>query len=116
MSKKRKNVTKSAVKKSDPAELTKRLGPVKKVVRSEKVSKTAVRVTLECGHKRVVSPRSTLRCRKCRVGAKKTTTKKAAPKLKIVKKTIAKKPAVKKTVVKREPVSAPAPAAAASGA
>lgn len=65
-----------------PAALTKRLGPSRKIVRFQKKGKTTRFAILECGHKRTVqmTKRETLRCRRCRAGAKSTksvTTKKA---------------------------------------
>ena len=62
----------AAKKQSSAAELTKRLGPVVPVVRMARAAQTkaAYRLTLKCGHVRVATKRSTLRCRKCRKGGK----------------------------------------------
>ncbi len=54
------------------AEYNRRLGPVKKVVKTSKAegTDTAVILHLECGHKRVATKRKTLRCRRCAKGGK----------------------------------------------
>ena len=88
----------------DLKELTERLGPVKKVVKTSKAegTDTAVILHLECGHKRVGTKRASLRCRRCRKGAKPTAAVKKTP----VAKT---KPAAVKAKTtpkpKREPVT-----------
>jgi hypothetical protein len=98
------------------AELTERLGPVKKVVKTSKAegTDTAVVLHLECGHKRVGTKRATLRCRRCRKGAKpaaagvsKTGVKKAPVKAAAKKKTVITVQKSGKPKVTREPVTAP---------
>ena len=58
--------------KSAQAELTHRLGPVRRVVSMTRASdtKAAHRLRLECKHVRVGTKRRTLRCRLCAKGSK----------------------------------------------
>jgi hypothetical protein len=99
---------KAAAKVVDLKDLTERLGPSRKVVKTSKAEGTenSVVLHLECGHKRVATKRATLRCRKCRKGAKPAAAAKKSP-VKAVKKSETKKAPVVKAAAKREPVTAP---------
>lgn len=101
-----KKTPKKTAKVLDIKELTERLGPSRKVVKTSKAEGTenSVVLHLECGHKRVATKRATLRCRKCRKGAKPAAAKKKPVKA-AAKKT--EKKAVKAAAPKREPVTAP---------
>lgn len=111
----KKAVVKKAVKTPkvlDLKELTERLGPVVEVVRTSKAegTDTAVVLHLKCGHKRVGTKRKSLRCRRCRKGAKPAAAAKKSPvkavkKTETKKKTTAPKAVTKKPAVKREPVT-----------
>jgi len=81
MKRKSKSTKKSSAKKAATvkgksaavvAEYNRRLGPVKKVVKTSKAEGTenSVVLHLECGHKRVATKRRTLRCRRCAKGGK----------------------------------------------
>ena len=89
----------------DIKELTERLGPVKKVVKTSKAegTDTAVILHLECGHKRVGTKRASLRCRRCRKGAKPAAAAKKTPVAKTKKPAAVKAKTVAKP--KREPVT-----------
>lgn len=65
--KKQTKKTTAAVVKSSAAELTKRLGPIRKVVRLVRArdTKASFNLHLECRHVRVGTKRATLRCRRC---------------------------------------------------
>ncbi len=95
--KKRKAVKRGSTVETD-AQKTARLGPSRKIKRFEKGSKKSTRVAvMECGHKRTVdqTARKTMRCRRCRPGAKKHPI--------VAKKAHAKKPV--KTAAKKQPVA-----------
>jgi hypothetical protein len=64
--------TKSSTK-TGAADLTKRLGPVRRVVKMTRASETeaSYNLHLECKHVRVGTKRKSLRCRRCRGAAKK---------------------------------------------
>lgn len=89
------------------AELTERLGPSRKVVKTSKAEGTenSVVLHLECGHKRVATKRATLRCRKCRKGARRPAAAKKTEKKQPVKAVAKKKSPVKAAAPKREPVT-----------
>ena len=66
-----KSATKSSTKASSAKgkdDLTRRLGPVRKVTKMTKAAETeaSYNLTLACGHKRVGTPRKNLRCGRCR--------------------------------------------------
>jgi len=63
----------SSSTKSGAVDLTKRLGPVRRVTKMTRASETAgsYNLTLACGHKRVGTARKHLRCGRCRRAAKK---------------------------------------------
>lgn len=93
-----KKAAKKSAKVVDIKELTERLGPVKKVVKTSKAEGTesAVVLHLECGHKRIGTKRASLRCGKCRKGARPVASTKKPVKA-VAKKTDAKK--TEKTVI-----------------
>lgn len=103
-----KKTPKKTAKVLDIKELTERLGPSRKVVKTSKAEGTenSVVLHLECGHKRVATKRATLRCRKCRKGAKPAAAKTEKKPVKAAAKKTEKK-AVKAAAPKREPVTAP---------
>jgi hypothetical protein len=112
----KKKAPKKTAKVVDIKELTERLGPVKKVVKTSKAESTdtAVVLHLECGHKRVGTKRASLRCRRCRKGAKPAAAVVKKSPVKSEKKPVAKKTTTVVTVQKsgkpkvtREPVTAP---------
>jgi len=59
---------KKSKKQPSPAELTKRLGPVRKVVKSyrAKGTESSLVLVLACDHKRVGTKRATVRCGRCK--------------------------------------------------
>jgi len=63
----------SSTKSSSAADLAKRLGPVRKVVKMTKAAETesSYNLHLECKHVRVGTKRKSLRCGRCRRAAKK---------------------------------------------
>ncbi len=68
----KKSVTKKATVKKSPAELAKRLGPVRRVIAMARdhSTKNSYRLRLECKHTRIGTKRKTLRCRRCVAGGK----------------------------------------------
>jgi hypothetical protein len=62
-------MTKKSTKKAVD-DLTKRLGPVRKVVKMlpAKGRETAKTLILACDHRRIGTPRATLRCGRCKEG------------------------------------------------
>jgi hypothetical protein len=68
MAKSKSSSTKAEAKKSSPADLTKRLGPVRKVVKMlpAKGREMAKTLILACDHRRIGTPRATLRCGRCK--------------------------------------------------
>ena len=64
----KKQTKSTSTKQSSAAELTKRLGPVRKVVKMypAKGTESSKVLVLACDHKRVGTPRKSLRCGRCK--------------------------------------------------
>jgi hypothetical protein len=65
---KKSSTKKTGAMSSSAAELTKRLGPVRKVVKMypAKGTESSKVLVLACDHKRVGTPRKSLRCGRCK--------------------------------------------------